>query len=176
VTTVGVVSGGQLARMLHQAAISLGVQVVVLDPDPRCSAALAGAGRFDGTWTSVEDLLAFARSGFDVVTFDHEPTAPADVATLGDASPVAVRPAAATKLLAQDKRVARETFAEQGLPVPGFAAVARWTTSGRSANATAGRWSSRPGAAATTDAASGSSRRRRRRSRSSLRPAATWSC
>jgi 5-(carboxyamino)imidazole ribonucleotide synthase len=122
--TVGVVGGGQLARMLHQAAISLGIQVVVLDPDERCSAALAGARRFDGTWTNAEDLVAFARSGVDVVTFDHELSAPEDLRTLEDTSPVPVRPTPATKLLAQDKLHARRTFAELGLGVPPFAAVA----------------------------------------------------
>jgi 5-(carboxyamino)imidazole ribonucleotide synthase len=121
---VGVVGGGQLARMLHQAAISLGVRVVVLDPDPACSAALAGAERFDGTWTSAEDLVAFSRSGIDVVTFDHELTDPADLLVLERESPVPVRPGPATKLLAQDKLHARTTFAARGLPVPAFAEVA----------------------------------------------------
>ena len=78
--TVGVVGGGQLAQMLHQSAIGLGLRVVVLDPDPSCSAALAGAERFDGSWTALEDLLAFARSGVDVVTFDHELADPDDLA------------------------------------------------------------------------------------------------
>jgi 5-(carboxyamino)imidazole ribonucleotide synthase len=121
--TVGVVGGGQLARMLHQAAISLGVRVVVLDPDPECSAALAGAARFDGTWTSAEDLVAFARSGVDVVTFDHELSAPDDLVVLAAESPVPVRPAPATKLLGQDKLHARREFSRLGLGVPAFAQV-----------------------------------------------------
>lgn len=121
--TVGVVGGGQLARMLHQAAISLAVKVVVLDPDPECSAAVAGAERFDGTWTSADDLIAFARSGVDVVTFDHELSAPDDLVALEAASPVPVRPAPATKLLAQDKLVARRSLGGHGFPVPAFADV-----------------------------------------------------
>ncbi len=120
---VGVVGGGQLARMLHQAAISLAVRVVVLDPDPACAAALAGAERFDGTWTSADDLIAFARSGVDVVTFDHELSDPDDLRRLQDASPVPVRPAPATKLLAQDKLVAREALGGHGFGIPAFAAV-----------------------------------------------------
>ncbi|CAA9466648.1 MAG: N5-carboxyaminoimidazole ribonucleotide synthase, partial [uncultured Solirubrobacteraceae bacterium] len=92
-TTVGVVGGGQLAQMLHQAAIGLGVRVIVLDPDPECPAVLAGAVRVHGTWTSREDLLAFARSGVDVVTFDHELADPADLAVLQDEALVPVRPA-----------------------------------------------------------------------------------
>jgi 5-(carboxyamino)imidazole ribonucleotide synthase len=124
VPVVGVVGGGQLARMLHQAAISLGVHVVVLDPDPECSAALAGARRVDGTWTSADDLVAFARSGVDVVTFDHELSDPADLVVLESQSPVPVRPEPATKLVAQDKLHARRTFASLGLAVPAFAEVA----------------------------------------------------
>jgi 5-(carboxyamino)imidazole ribonucleotide synthase len=121
--TVGVVGGGQLARMLHQAAISLGIRVVVLDPDEECSAALAGARRFDGTWTSADDLVRFARSGIDVVTFDHELSAPEDLRRLEAESLVPVRPAPATKLLGQDKLHARVTFAGLGLGVPAFAEV-----------------------------------------------------
>jgi 5-(carboxyamino)imidazole ribonucleotide synthase len=124
VTSVGVVGGGQLAQMLHQAAIGLGVRVVVLDPDPECSAALAGAARVDGTWTSRHDLLAFARSGVDVVTFDHELADPDDLAALQVEAPVPVRPAASTKLFAQDKLHQRAALSRDGVPVPAFRAVA----------------------------------------------------
>jgi 5-(carboxyamino)imidazole ribonucleotide synthase len=121
---VGVVGGGQLAQMLHQAAIGLGIRVVVLDPDPRCPAALAGARRFDGTWTSRDDLIAFARSGVDVVTFDHELSAPDDLRALEAVAPVPIRPAPATKLLGQDKLHQRRTLSAQGVPVPAYAPVA----------------------------------------------------
>ncbi len=120
---VGVVGGGQLARMLHQAAISLGVEVVVLDPDPDCAAALAGARRIAGSWTAREDLLAFAESGVDVVTFDHELSDPEDLAAVAAASPVPLWPAPATKLLGQDKLHQRRTLGDQGLPVPAYAPV-----------------------------------------------------
>lgn len=120
---VGVVGGGQLAQMLHQSAIGLGIHVVVLDPDPQCPAALAGAQRFDGTWTSREDLIAFASSGVDVVTFDHELSAPDDLQALQAVSPVPIRPAPATKLLGQDKLIQRRTLSAQGLPVPAYAPV-----------------------------------------------------
>jgi 5-(carboxyamino)imidazole ribonucleotide synthase len=123
VSTVGVVGGGQLAQMLHQAAIALDVAVVVLDPDPRCSAALAGARRVDGTWTSLDDLLAFARSGVDVVTFDHELADPADLEVLQRESPVPVRPSAQTKLHAQDKLHQRRALQAAGIAVPAFAEV-----------------------------------------------------
>lgn len=120
---VGVVGGGQLAQMLHQSAIGLGLRVVVLDPDPQCPAALAGAQRFDGTWTSRDDLIAFARSGVDVVTFDHELSSPEDLRALEAVAPVPIRPAPATKLLGQDKLYQRRTLSAQGIPVPAYASV-----------------------------------------------------
>jgi 5-(carboxyamino)imidazole ribonucleotide synthase len=120
---VGVVGGGQLAQMLHQSAIGLGLRVVVLDPDPQCPAALAGAQRFDGTWTSRDDLIAFARSGVDVVTFDHELSSPEDLRALEAVSPVPIHPAPATKLLGQDKLHQRRTLSAQGIPVPAYASI-----------------------------------------------------
>lgn len=121
---VGVVGGGQLAQMLHQSAIGLGLRIVVLDPDPQCPAALAGAGRFDGTWTSRDDLIAFANSGVDVVTFDHELSSPDDLRALEAVAPVPIRPAPATKLLGQDKLHQRRTLSAQGIAVPAFAPAA----------------------------------------------------
>ena len=54
-TTVGIIGGGQLARMTHQAAIALGVQVVALDEDPGAPAVVAGAAVSAPLWR------AFAR-------------------------------------------------------------------------------------------------------------------
>ena len=66
---VGVIGGGQLARMMIPAAIELGVDLRVLAEADGMSAALA-ADRV-GDYTDAETVLAFARE-VDVVTFDHE--------------------------------------------------------------------------------------------------------
>ena len=68
---VGMVGGGQLARMTHQAAIALGQSLRVLAAPPDESAALVAHDVVLGSHTSYEDLAAFA-AGCDVVTFDHE--------------------------------------------------------------------------------------------------------
>ena len=68
---VGMVGGGQLARMTHQAAIALGQSLRVLAPAPDDGAALVAADVRYGDHTDLAALRAFAK-GCDVVTFDHE--------------------------------------------------------------------------------------------------------
>ena len=68
---VGMVGGGQLARMTHQAAIALGQSLRVLAESPDDSAALVAADVRIGTHTDLAALREFAK-GCDAVTFDHE--------------------------------------------------------------------------------------------------------
>src|SRR5215471_5792126 len=71
VPVVGMVGGGQLARMTSQAATGLGVGFRVLAASATDSAAQVCAGTVTGDYTSLGDLTAFA-AGCDVLTFDHE--------------------------------------------------------------------------------------------------------
>jgi 5-(carboxyamino)imidazole ribonucleotide synthase len=113
------VGGGQLARMTHQAAIGLGVRLRVLAASGEDAAVGAGAPHLVGAPDRLADLRALA-AGADVVTFDHERVPPEHLAAL-EADGVALAPAPAAKLLAQDKLVARRTLAALGFPVPPFA-------------------------------------------------------
>jgi 5-(carboxyamino)imidazole ribonucleotide synthase len=117
---VGMVGGGQLARMTHQAAIALGQSLRVLAASPSDSAALVAADVVLGEHTSYEDLDGFAK-GCDVLTFDHEHVPPEHLRRLAAAGHT-VLPGAAALLHAQDKQVMRIRLGELGLPVP------RWTS------------------------------------------------
>src|SRR5664280_247689 len=64
------VGAGQLARMTHQAAISLGTSLRLLADTAADSAALVAPGVELGDYHSLPDLLAFSET-CDVVTFDH---------------------------------------------------------------------------------------------------------
>src|SRR5262245_61110822 len=68
---VGMVGGGQLARMTHQAAIALGQSLRVLALSPDDGAALVAADVHIGRHDDITALRDFAK-GCDVVTFDHE--------------------------------------------------------------------------------------------------------
>lgn len=67
---IGIVGGGQLARMMAEAAPSLGLCVTVLDPTPECPAS-AFASQIVGDFDDLEKLSALARVS-DVVTLDIE--------------------------------------------------------------------------------------------------------
>jgi 5-(carboxyamino)imidazole ribonucleotide synthase len=122
IPAVGMVGGGQLARMTQQAAIALGVPLRVLSDSPHASAARVIADVRVGDHRSLDDLRTFAKDS-DVVTFDHEHVPGEHIRALEDAG-VACRPGSAALLHAQDKRVMRERLSAHGVPVPRFAPVA----------------------------------------------------
>lgn len=116
---VGVIGGGQLARMMIPAAIELGVDLRVLAEQPGMSAEIA-ADRV-GDYTDAATVLDFAKT-VDVITFDHEHV-PQDVLRAMVDAGVAVHPGPDALAVAQDKLVMRERLSELGLPVPDWARV-----------------------------------------------------
>ncbi|MCF2532658.1 5-(carboxyamino)imidazole ribonucleotide synthase [Yinghuangia soli] len=113
---VGMVGGGQLARMTQQAAIPLGVRLRVLAAAPEESAAQVVGDVFLGDEADLEDLRAFAR-GCDVLTFDHEHVPTGHLRAL-EADGTKVRPGPDALVHAQDKGVMREKLAAIGVPCP----------------------------------------------------------
>ena len=118
--TLGIVGGGQLARMMIAPAVELGIDVRVLAEEPGMSAALAEAAT--GDYRDLETVRAFAR-GVDVVTFDHEHV-PQEVLRALVADGVAVHPGPDALQFAQDKLRMRARLAELGAPQPEWAEVA----------------------------------------------------
>ncbi|HUR14188.1 MAG TPA: 5-(carboxyamino)imidazole ribonucleotide synthase [Mycobacteriales bacterium] len=118
---VGMVGGGQLSRMTHQAGIALGLSLRVLADATHDSAAQVANGVTLGAHTSLEDLLAFAE-GCEVVTFDHEHV-PGELIKVLEDKGHTVHPGSAALLHAQDKLVMREQLASLGVSVPPFAPV-----------------------------------------------------
>ncbi|MFQ6171984.1 5-(carboxyamino)imidazole ribonucleotide synthase [Oryzobacter sp. R7] len=113
---VGIVGGGQLARMCAGPAAELGVTLSVLAESDEASAALVIPSAPVGEHTDAEAVLAFARA-CDVVTFDHEHV-PADVLDLLVAEGVELHPRPAALRFAQDKLAMRERLTELGIPCP----------------------------------------------------------
>jgi 5-(carboxyamino)imidazole ribonucleotide synthase len=119
---VGMVGGGQLSRMTHQAAIALGLSLRVLADATHDSAALVANGVVVGDHTSLDDVRAFAQ-GCEVLTFDHEHVPSGLIEALEDEG-LTVHPGSAALRHAQDKVVMRERLAGLGVPVPPFTPVA----------------------------------------------------
>ena len=118
---VGMIGGGQLARMSQEAALALGVGLRVLAAGPTESAARAGGDIRWGAHDDPQAVAAFAR-GCDVVTFDHEHVPAGILAALVDAGQV-VRPGPAALAHAQDKVHMRTAISAAGVPCPAWAVV-----------------------------------------------------
>ncbi|WP_100810206.1 5-(carboxyamino)imidazole ribonucleotide synthase [Microbacterium sp. BR1] len=116
---VGVVGGGQLARMMIAPAVELGVEIRVLAEAEGMSAALAATAV--GDYHDADTVLAFARE-VDVITFDHEHVPQSALRALVDAG-VAVHPGPDALQFAQDKILMRTRLAELAVPQPDWAAV-----------------------------------------------------
>ena len=119
---VGIIGGGQLARMMHAAGIGLGIRVALLAEGPDVSAAQVVHDVTVGDYTDPATVTAFAER-CDVVTFDHEHV-PTDLLHTIQERGVLVRPGPEALVHAQDKVVMRTRLAAHGLPVPAFAVAA----------------------------------------------------
>ena len=117
--TVGVIGGGQLARMMQPAAIALGINLSVFAESEGSSA--HGAVTKVGDYTDLAQLREFAKD-VDVITFDHEHV-PTELLRQLEAEGVNVRPGPAALIHAQNKLVMRKKLAVLGLPQPNWAEI-----------------------------------------------------
>lgn len=117
--TIGVLGGGQLARMLALAGIPLGRRFVFLEPSADPPAGALGRvvrGRYDDP-AALDEVAAAA----GVVTFEFESVPARAVGRL--ASRVPVRPSPDALATAQDRLAEKRLFQELGICTPRFRAV-----------------------------------------------------
>lgn len=116
---IGILGGGQLARMIALAGYPLGLKFVVLDPDANAGAAGLSEhlhGAYDDP-----DLLAQLAEKADVVTYEFE-NVPADVAEFLS-SHTTVYPPANALAVAQDRLLEKNFFNDLGIGTAPYAAV-----------------------------------------------------
>jgi 5-(carboxyamino)imidazole ribonucleotide synthase len=118
-STVGILGGGQLARMLALAGAPLGLRFVVVDNTAdACAGQVAPLQQAD--WRDFDALANFA-ARIDVATFDFE-NVPAETAHwLTEHTAVFPNPQALAT--SQDRLAEKTLFNEIGLDTPAFAAV-----------------------------------------------------
>ncbi|WP_222919717.1 5-(carboxyamino)imidazole ribonucleotide synthase [Natrinema sp. SYSU A 869] len=120
--TIGVVGGGQLGRMLAEAAAPLGVEVVVLDPTPDCPAAPVARDQivagFDDE-AGIRELAARA----DVLTFEIELADQDVMDRVSEETDTPVHPKPSTLETIHDKLVQKRELEDAGVPVPPFREV-----------------------------------------------------
>jgi len=118
---VGVIGGGQLARMMQPVAINLGIQLRVLCAKADDSAAQVIPDSIIGSHSDIETVLAFAEN-CDVITFDHEHV-PSEVLTALVDAGHNVQPNPMALQFAQDKLMMRAALTEAGIACPKWAHI-----------------------------------------------------
>jgi 5-(carboxyamino)imidazole ribonucleotide synthase len=116
VPVLAIVGGGQLARMMAQSAVALGVPLRLLAEAEGVSAAQVVPDHLVGDYRDLEELRQVTE-GCAVVTFDHEHVPTEHLHALSDAG-VACRPGPAALVHAQDKGVMRARLQHLGVPCP----------------------------------------------------------
>ena len=118
---VGIIGGGQLARMLCLSASALGVRTQTVERQARCPASAVSGWHQVGDWKLPAVALRLAE-GCDVVTIENEFV---DFQTLEalERRSVKVLPSSACLKIVQDKLVQKESLRALGIPTPRFRAV-----------------------------------------------------
>ena len=116
---VGVIGGGQLARMMIVPAINLGLELKVLAENEESSAQLATT--VVGDFNDATTVLNFAKT-VDVITFDHEHV-PLTILEQLEQTGISVQPSSKALAHAQNKLVMRSALEKIGAPNPNWAAV-----------------------------------------------------
>lgn len=118
---VGIIGGGQLARMLCLAAATLGVRTRTVERQARCPAAVVSGQHQVGDWNLPAVALRLAE-GCDVVTLENEFVDFQTLEALENQS-VAVLPGSACLKIVQDKLVQKESLRALDIPTPRFREV-----------------------------------------------------
>jgi 5-(carboxyamino)imidazole ribonucleotide synthase len=119
---VGIIGGGQLARMMYAASVRLGITVRLLAEGPDVSAAQVCHDVVVGDYTDPATVRAFA-ADCDVITFDHEHV-PTSILRELEEDGIQVRPGPEALIHAQDKAVMRARLSAAGVPCPQWRVVA----------------------------------------------------
>lgn len=122
VATLGIIGGGQLARMMIPPATRLGCRVIVLDPAADCPAASLADELVIATFDDATALRALVER-CDVTTFDIETVAMPPLQVLVDEG-ACVRPEPRVIATIQDKLEQKRYFEAAGVPTSPFTAVA----------------------------------------------------
>jgi 5-(carboxyamino)imidazole ribonucleotide synthase len=121
-TTLGVVGGGQLGRMLGEAASPLGIDLVVSDPTPDAPAATVAREQVVGDFDDEDTIRAVAEQS-DYLTFEIELADPDALERVSEETGTPVHPAPGTLRTIQDKLVQKDRLSDAGVPVPRYRAV-----------------------------------------------------
>lgn len=118
--TLGLLGGGQLAKMTAQEAYRMGLRVAVIEHGADSPAGIMTKKEFPGGWKNPEDLEAFIQAS-DIITLENEFIDPEILDVIAERR--LVFPTPDTMRLVQDKFIQKQTFSAAGVPTPHFAEI-----------------------------------------------------
>jgi 5-(carboxyamino)imidazole ribonucleotide synthase len=118
---IGIVGGGQLAKMTALAALELGCEVSVLERAEQSPAATLATHYEVGDWNDSRTLLRLAER-VDVLSLENEFVDAPSLAA-GEERGHLVLPTPRSVGLVQDKLIQKQTLRSAGLPLPDFVGV-----------------------------------------------------
>ncbi|MEN9360932.1 MAG: hypothetical protein RL095_2467 [Verrucomicrobiota bacterium] len=116
--TIGIIGGGQLGKMMVQAAKTLGFTVVVLDPYPNSPAGQVADREITGSLADPVKLRELVTQ-CDFTTYDIEHIETSELIRLADEGHI-IRPDPRVLALTQDKLTQKQRLLDSGLAVPAF--------------------------------------------------------
>ena len=116
-STIGIIGGGQLGRMLAIAARQMDYRTVVLDPDPNCPTSQVADGQVTAAYASRDTSMQLARST-DVVTYEFENVDADSVSAAAELKPV--HPSPDVLRTAQHRLHEKNALLKAGIPVAPF--------------------------------------------------------
>ncbi|MEM7337788.1 MAG: 5-(carboxyamino)imidazole ribonucleotide synthase [Actinomycetota bacterium] len=119
-STIGILGGGQLGRMISVAASRLGLQCHIFEPDAEPPAGQVAAAVTTAPYDDVDAVRAFA-AAVDVVTFEFE-NVPASTLDLIE-DQVAIHPTRRALAVSQDRLDEKAYISSLGIPVADHAEV-----------------------------------------------------
>lgn len=119
--TIGIVGGGQLGRMLCQAAHKLGFKVIVLDPTPNSPAAQVADEQIVGSFKDKDKILELAEK-CDFLTYELEGVNLEGLEEI-EASGKPVNPSSKILKIIKDKFAQKSFLLNNNLPIGEFALI-----------------------------------------------------
>lgn len=119
-STIGIIGGGQLGRMMTTAAKHMGYRVIVLDPTPDCPTAQVADQQIVAAYDDLTAVKELAKQS-DVVTYEFENV---DLQAAEILEAAGILPQGAQSLrITQDRELEKQAMVESGQPVADFAIV-----------------------------------------------------
>jgi len=128
-TNIGILGGGQLAMMMTESAIKMGLNVYVLEPTKDCPATKVGATQMSGSFKNRTDIYTFIEKyNINVLTYDIESVDAETLIEIQDKSNINIEIHPNPKILRviQNKWTQKEFYVKNSLPTPNYYPVDIW--------------------------------------------------